>query len=198
MEDCTIEPNINKKGVSEKMESVEDKKSLELPVWRVNQIVLAAVRFLSETGYWKEGFDYKQAVRSKGIIIKGYSNFKEANLAELQKVSLGLWKDGLCLVCRDKESGKICRMIAYNDNKSDAEVMQIIFHEYGHIEFRHTEQSIHGETEAYLFSAVVMLLLVAEKEFHVGRLIATRMGETAFYQGMRRRLMTGPNKKEVA
>lgn len=36
-------------------------------------------------------------------------------------------------------------MIAYNDNKSAAEVMQIIFHELAHIMLRHTQQSNLGE-----------------------------------------------------
>lgn len=187
MENCSTEQSTD-----------ENKESYVLPSWRVNQIILAAVKFLTDIRFYSEGFDYKKAISDKGIVIKGYSDFEEQHLAELQKVSLSLWKEGLCLVFPNKETGETCRMIAYNDKKSDVEVMQIIFHEYGHIEFKHTVQSQNGEAEAIVFSAVATLLVVAEKMFHFGRLNAAQNGEGAFYEGMREGLKKGLNEKEVA
>lgn len=94
-----------------------------LPSWKVNQIILTVVNLLSEEGYFREGFDYMEMIRKKGIVLKEYSAFKSENLLELQKVSIGLWNEGLCLIFPDPQTGATCRMIAYNDNKSAAEVM---------------------------------------------------------------------------
>lgn len=83
--------------------------------------------------------------------------------------------------------GATCRMIAYNDNKSAAEVMQIIFHELAHIMLRHTQQSNLGEMEATLFSGVAMLLMVLEQQFHIGRMLqkrATRQCSKAFRKAL--------------
>lgn len=112
-----------------------EEESYVLPSWRVNQIILIAVRFLTDEGYYEDGFDYQKAIQNKGILLKAYSAFKSENLLELQKISLSLWKEGLCLVATDSETQQVCRMIAYNDSKTAAEIMQIIFHEYGHILF---------------------------------------------------------------
>lgn len=172
-------------------------KPYTLPSWRVNQIILIAVRFLNEAGYWKEGFDYQKVIRDRGIVIKAYSAFKSENLAELRKLSLSLWDEGLCLVATDKETQGVCRMIAYNDAKTAAEIMQIIFHEYAHIKFGHTEQSQHGEAEAILFSAMATFLMIAEQRFHIGRLIATEGGDERFFNGMKASLMEKSEKQEV-
>ena len=130
-----------------------------LPSWKVSQIILTVVNLLSEEGYFREGFDYMEMIRKKGIVLKEYSAFKSENLLELQKVSIGLWNEGLCLIFPDPQTGATCRMITYNDNKSAAEVMQIIFHSLAHIILRHTQQSNIGEMKANLFSGVAMLLM---------------------------------------
>ena len=175
-------------------------KPYTLPSWRVNQIIVIAISFLDEIGYWKDGFDYQKVICDKGIVIKAYSAFKSENLAELHKLSLSLWDEGLCLVATDKETQSVCRMIAYNDAKTAAEIMQIIFHEYAHIKFGHTEQSQHGEAEAILFSAMATFLMIAEQRFHIGRLIASEVGNERFFEGMKAGLMahtekTGGDKK---
>ena len=93
-------------------------------------------------------------------------------------------------------SGATCRMIAYNDNKSAAEVMQIIFHELAHIILRHTQQSNLGEMEATLFSGVAMLLMVLEQQFHIGRMIAEK-GDKTMLKGIQEGLMQKFNAQEV-
>lgn len=98
-----------------------EEESYVLPSWRVNQIILIAVRFLTDEGYYENGFDYQKAIQNKGILLKAYSAFKSENLLELQKISLCLWKEGLCLVATDSETQQVCRMIAYNDSKTAAE-----------------------------------------------------------------------------
>ena len=129
-------------------------KPQTLPSWKVSQIILTVVNLLSEEGYFREGFDYMEMIRKKGIVLKEYSAFKSENLLELQKVSIGLWNEGLCLIFPDPQTGATCRMIAYNDNKSAAEVMQIIFHELAHIILRHTQQSNLGERKRPYFPAL--------------------------------------------
>ena len=81
-----------------------EEESYVLPSWRVNQIILIAVRFLTDEGYYEDGFDYQKAIQNKGILLKAYSAFKSENLLELQKISLSLWKEGLCLVATDNET----------------------------------------------------------------------------------------------
>ena len=65
-------------------------KPQTLPSWKVSQIILTVVNLLSEEGYFREGFDYMEMIRKKGIVLKEYSAFKSENLLELQKVSIGL------------------------------------------------------------------------------------------------------------
>ena len=74
-----------------------------LPVWKINQIIVNTISFLSQEGYYKEGFDYKNIISKKGIVIKAYSDFNQKNLNELRKVSLSLWNDGLCLIFPDSK-----------------------------------------------------------------------------------------------
>ena len=180
----------------EQLESTEEKPYV-LPSWKVNEIILIAVRFLSEEGYYEDGFDYQKMIASKGILIKGFSAFKSENLLELQNVSLSLWNEGLCLVATDKETNNVCRMIAYNDSKSSTEIMQIIFHEYAHIKFGHTEQCQNGEAEAILFSAIATFLMIMEQQFHIGRLIVNNGGRERFFEGIKAGLMEKFSTKEV-
>lgn len=72
----------------EHKKSDTQKKPYTLPSWRVNQIIVIAIRFLNEVGYWKEGFDYQKVICDMDIVIKAYSAFKSENLAELHKLSL--------------------------------------------------------------------------------------------------------------
>ena len=135
-------------------------------------------------------------IRRKGIVLKAYSTFKSENLLELQKVSVGLWDEGLCLIFPDPQTGTSCRMIAYNDKKNAAEIMQIIFHELAHIMLRHTQQSNLGEMEATLFSGVAMLLMILEQQFHIGRTIAEK-SDKELLKGIQEGLMQKFNAKEV-
>lgn len=160
-----------------------------LPSWRVNEIILIAVRFLTDEGYYEDGFDYQKAIQNKGILLKAYSSFKPENLLEMYKISMSLWKEGLCLVATDEGSQQVCRMIAYNDSKNAAEIMQIIFHEYAHILFGHTEQCPNAEAEAILFSAIATFLMITEQQFHIGQLIAKDGGTERFFEGIRSGLM---------
>ena len=164
-------------------------KNYELPRWKAKQIILDAASFLTKEGYYKDGFDYQKMLRSKGIVLKGYSSFAPENLKELKEVSRSLWNEGLCLVFPDKESGKTCRMIVYNDKKCATEIMQIIFHEYGHILFGHTEQCPNAEAEAILFSAIATFLMIAEQQFHIGQLVAKDGGKERFFEGIKAGLM---------
>ena len=194
MNNCKID--IEENGLS-KTKSQNKKQTYTLPSWRVNEIILIAVQFLNDAEFWKDGFNYQKAIMQEGIVIKGYSAFKNENLMQLQKVSLSVWNEGLCLIAHDSGTDQVCRMIAYNDAKNEAEIMQIIFHEYAHIRLRHTEQSFHGEAEAILFSAIATLLMIAEQELHIGRLIAQEKGNKRFFDGIKFGLMEKYAKKEA-
>ncbi|MBR4629692.1 MAG: hypothetical protein IKO57_04525 [Treponema sp.] len=159
-------------------------KNYELPRWKAKQIILDAASFLTKEGYYKDGFDYQKMLRSKGIVLKGYSSFAPENLKELKEVSRSLWNEGLCLVFPDKESGKTCRMIVYNDKKCATEIMQIIFHEFAHIKLKHTQQCPNGEAEAMLFSGVATMLISMEQRFHIGRRIRLRNSARNFQHGI--------------
>ncbi|MCR5766302.1 MAG: hypothetical protein K6G09_10060 [Treponema sp.] len=82
MSNCTDITEGN--GFSESKES-EDEQTYILPSWRVNEIIFFAVQFLSNAGFWEEGFDYRKVIMNEGIVIKAYSAFKSENLLELQK-----------------------------------------------------------------------------------------------------------------
>ncbi|MDE5898557.1 MAG: hypothetical protein K2H09_04760 [Treponemataceae bacterium] len=134
-----------------------------LPPWRVNQIAYIASKELIDGNCASEEFDYKLMLAGKGIKLMSFSSFSPDRLAELRKVSCGLWEEGMCLIWTDDATGTQCRMIVYNDGRSPEEVQQIIFHEYGHIVLRHTQQSQHGEIEAYIFGAVAALCIAIFK-----------------------------------
>ena len=165
-----------------------------LPSWRVNQIILEALSVLSEAEYYKEGFDYKQMIRSKGIKLKSFSSFAPENLMQFRQISLSLWNEGVCLIFPDEQTGSSCRMIAYNDNGTAAEIMQIILHEFGHIRLHHTQQSINGEVEATCFALVMSLMLMLEEQFHIGKKIMQTGGKHFLVQ----QIQNSMAKKEVA
>lgn len=169
-----------------------------LPAWKINQIIVNTIGFLSREEYYKDGFDYKNVISKKGILIKAYSDFNPKNLNKLQKVSLSLWNEGLCLIFPDAQSHKTCYMIAYNDNKPAAEIMQIIFHEYAHIFFKHTEQSLNAEAEAILFSSIATFLLIAEQKLHICNFINSQGGTDNFLEGIKEGLMEKFIAKEVS
>ena len=47
-----------------------EEESYVLPSWRVNQIILIAVRVLTDEGYYEAGFDYQKAIQNKAILLK--------------------------------------------------------------------------------------------------------------------------------
>ncbi|MBO5100607.1 MAG: hypothetical protein J6B63_04790 [Treponema sp.] len=158
------------KGLPEKItNNPTEEKQYILPPWRVNQIIAEAITVLSENDFYKDDFDYQQMIRSMGIRIKSYSSFKKENLEEFKKISLSLWDEGLCLAFPNEQTGETCRMIAFNDQHSPAEVMHIILHEFGHFRLKHTQQSINGEVEATCFAAIITLLLLLEVTLHFGK-----------------------------
>ncbi len=181
--------------MTEEQNTEDENLQYILPSWRLNEIIMAVVNLFSEEEYYKEDFDYKKMISDKGIVIKKYSSFKKENLMTLYDTSLSLWKEGLCLVFPDAVSGKICRMIAYNDKKSAAEIMQIIFHEYAHMLFRHTQQSAHGEAEANCFAIIATFILLLEKQFHIGRIIAQGGGQM-LKQGLLNQIKSMEDKNE--
>lgn len=160
-----------------------------LPNWRINEIILIAVRFLTEEGCSENNFDYKKVISSKGIVIKGYSTFSPENLEELHKVSLSLWDEGLCLVFPDREKGKRCCMIAFNDNKNMTESMKIILHEFAHIKLHHTEQSLNAEAEAMLFSEAVLFLTIPENGCRSKLKVALYERKKWLFEGIKARLI---------
>ena len=176
--------------------SMADGTPYVLPPWRVNDIILLAIETLSDVDYYRDDFDYKKMIREQGIKIKKFSAFSPDNLEKFRKISLSRWEEGICALFPHPVTGEQCRMIAYNDNKSAAEVMQIIFHELAHIILRHTQQSNLGEMEATLFSGVAMLLMVLEQQFHIGRMIAEK-GDKAMLKGIQEGLMRKFNAQEV-
>ncbi|MBO7484687.1 MAG: hypothetical protein J6T84_01330 [Spirochaetaceae bacterium] len=168
-----------------------------LPNWRINEIILIAVRFLTEEGYSENNFDYKKVISSKGIVIKGYSTFSPENLKELQKVSLSLWDEGLCLVFPDRDKGGSCCMIAFNDKKNMTETMKIILHEFAHIKLHHTEQSPNAEAEAMLFSEAVLFLMISEKNHRKKLKVALSERKRRLFERIKARLIKNLICKEV-
>ena len=173
----------------QKESNEQAEKPYMLPNWRINEIILIAVRFLSEEGYSEKDFDYKKVISSKGIVIQGYSAFAPENLKELHKVSLSLWNEGLCLVFTDRKKGKTCCMIAFNDKKNMREIMKIIFHEFAHIKLKHTEQSPNAEVEAILFSEAVLFLLLPKKGHRIKLKIASFEWRKRLFERIKARLI---------
>lgn len=165
-----------------------------LPSWRMNEIVLEVISVLTEEEYYKEGFDYRKMIQGMGIKIKKFSSFAPENLEQFRKISLSLWNEGVCLLFPDKENGGHCRMIAYNDNHTAAETMQIILHEFAHIRLRHTQQSINGEVEATCFSIAMSLMFMLEEQLHIGMKTVQLGGKDFLLKSVRACI----EKKEVA
>lgn len=181
------------KGVP-KMKISEEQKEYILPPWRMNQIILEVLSVLSEEKYYNEGFDYKQMIRAMGIKIKAFSSFAPENLEEFRHISLSLWNEGVCLVFPKSQTGEVCRMIAYNDEHSASEIMQIILHEFGHLRLHHTQQSINGEVEATCFAIIMTLMLTLEKHFHIGKSIMQTGGKDFLLKSVQNSM----SEKEVA
>lgn len=160
-------------------------KPYVLPPWRMNEILLLAAETLSTEEFYKDGFDYKKMIRDKGIKIRKFSSFTPDNLAAFMALSLSGWKEGICALFPDPETGGQCRMIAYDDGRTPAECMQIIFHEYGHIVLRHTQQSVNGEVEATCFALAMSLLVILEQQFHVAKDLTQVAGKGFFLQGLK-------------
>ena len=156
-----------------------------LPPWRLNEIILLAFEILNAEEYYKDGFDFKEMITSKGIRLKKFSDFAPKNIARLRELSLSFWNEGLCIAFPDPVTGEQCRMIAYNEKLPDSERMQVILHEFGHLMMRHTQQSINGEVEATCFALAMTLLVVMEKVFHAGRNAVRQGGRPFLVQGMR-------------
>lgn len=175
--------NIERNGTPET--GAAEEKPYVLPPWRMSQILLEVLSVLDEEEYYEDGFDYKKMIRGKGIKLKGFSSFAPKNLAEFRGISISLWTEGLCLVFPDEDTGKTCRMIAYNDSLTAGETMQIILHEFAHIRLGHTEQSVNGEVEATCFAITMSLMLLLEERFHIGKALAQRGGRNAFLQGIK-------------
>ncbi|GEM_PF-2168366 len=156
-----------------------------LPPWRMNQIIVEVLSVLCEEDFCDAGFDYKQMVASQGIKIKRFSAFSPENIREFRKASLSLWTEGVCLVFPDVDTGATCRMIAYNDEHTAAEIMQIILHEFAHIRLRHTQQCINGELEASCFAVAMTLMIMLGRQLQLGRFLRRKEGKALFLQGIK-------------
>lgn len=156
---------------------MQDGKPYVLPPWRLNEIVMLALETLISVDFCREDFNYQKMITDRGIKIKKFSSFSPENLELFTSLSLSQWTEGVCLVFRDKETGEQKRMIAYNDSRNAAEVMQIILHEFAHIIMRHTQQSVNGEVEATCFALTMMLFIIIERRFHLGQTIIKTAGK---------------------
>lgn len=136
---------------------------ITLPPWRREEIISIAVdTFLAI----KTGSDIKAHIRSEGIVLREYSAFDPENLKKLQEdFPKNHWKAGFFCQETDPQTGKICRIIVYNDSYNETIQLHIILHEYGHAVLRHTEQCILAEQEALCFAVVMMLLLKLDDAF---------------------------------
>lgn len=164
------------------------KEHYELPAWRLNEIICEVVKLLQENNYHKDSFDYRKMIVGQSVKIKKYSDFLPENLQAMQSLSLSFCKDGLCMVFKNSETDRQCKMIAYNDSKSDSEIMTIILHEYGHIHLRHTVQSINAEMEAICFSTAMVMLINMERQFHFGKTVIESRGKDFFLTNFKKGL----------
>ena len=154
----------------------QDWKGYQLPMWRVNEIILLAAQIVCSQKNFDESFDYKKMISDMGIKIKKFSSFTDENLSAFYQSSLSLWKEGVCFVLPyQEETGKKVCMIVYNDKKSSTECMEIILHEFAHIVMRHTQQSINGELEATCFALAMIIFIELEKQYHKGKELATQI-----------------------
>lgn len=160
-------------------------KPYSLPPWRRFEIVLLAVKTLGSHGWYEDGFDFKKMIEDDGVQLKAFSSLAPEQFAAFRRLSLSGWGNGLCVLCPDPESGKQRRMIVYNDGLSDAACMQILFHEYGHIKLRHTQQSENGEVEANCFALVMTLLVILERKFHLAKALIQKEGKMILAQRFR-------------
>lgn len=164
---------------------MEDGMPYVLPPWRVNEIILEAIKTLSDVNYYDDDFDYKKMIREQGIKLKKFSSFTPENLEKFRKDSLSRWEEGICVIFPHPETGEQCRMIAYNEKHNSIECMQIVFHEFAHIKLHHTQQSINGEVEATCFALAMTMFLLLEKLFHVGKTVVNAAGKSFLVQTIR-------------
>lgn len=182
-----MEPTQDSENSSERTEQdfiKNAEKSYELPAWRMYEIIQLAVETLCASDYYSEKFDYKKMIRGAGVKIKKFSSFTPESLAKIRNISVSRWKNGVCLIFKDHETGEEGRMIAYDDALEEKEVLFIILHEFGHIKLMHTQQSIHGEIEANCFATAMLVFILTERQFHFGNEIVKREGKKFLVQGL--------------
>lgn len=151
-----------------------------LPSWRMKEIVDTAFNVMIKEGFMSPDFDYKKMILDDEIRLKPYSQFSTGHLAKMQKLSLSYWNEGLCVIFPDETNGGQCKLIAYNDSKTEEQIMMIIFHEYAHITLKHTEQCIHGELEATCFASAMVLILL------FGKIFSGKANLDIFLQGIKK------------
>lgn len=136
-------------------------RAVSLPPWRRQEIVQIAMQ---EFANMEQSEDAKKYITRTGIRVKGYSAFTPENLNHIRtEISSSFWKEGLLFQKPDSETGKLCRMIIYNDTYNEAIQLYIILHEYGHAVLKHTEQCVIAEQEALCFSITMIVLLGLDK-----------------------------------
>lgn len=156
---------------------VKNDKVYVLPSWRVSEIGKLLLKHLIEEGFYKDDFNYFKMIKRHGIELLKFSNMKKENREKCSVLLENYKSDGFYYADSDS-NGNICKMIFYDDNKSDMEVMRILMHEYGHVVLNHTQQCPNGETEADFSSLFICFLLCMEKKFHIAKKIVERYGKT--------------------
>lgn len=146
------------------MRDDENCAKMSLPPWRFYEIVENAAAILLEADFLGEDFDCRAMIKSRGIRIKPYSAFRPENLAEMRQIcNTNFWQEGMFLSAPDRQTGKPCRMIVYNDGYGEEASIVIILHEFGHYVLKHTQQSPIGELEATCFATAMITLLLLPK-----------------------------------
>lgn len=157
-----------------------------IPAWRINQIIRIAMKMILDAGLLDSDFDLETMIKKNAIRIKKFSDFNPENLSKLKKLSLSFRADGLCLIFPDEQTGNQCKLISYDDEKSEEEIATIILHEFGHIVLKHTEQSIIGEMEAICFVSVIICLIELNKQLHIGQILEAQSLKDVFLQNLRK------------
>lgn len=140
-----------------------------LPSWRALELLDMASQLLCQHKYYEKDFDYKKMIASMGVRIKPYSTFTPKNLERLRKETLGMRLGGLALREYDPHQKRWCCLVAYDDQDSSLDEMEIIIHEFSHIYLGHTQQSVHAEAEAIYFSVGILGLLHLERITPLGK-----------------------------
>lgn len=141
---------------------MEDER-LSLEPERLKQITFIALKTFFEFGLYEEDFDIVETLKRQGIVAIPYSNFDPKSLEKMKSFKISYW--GLGLFCRYiDENGKEIKIIAFDDSKSQEDVLIIIFHELAHCELKHTQQCTMGEIEACSFATAIIALIYALKD----------------------------------